>query len=409
MDEGEALEAGLLPALEKGLKDRTKSSFLENPLLLSIFIATYKSSPDIPSKKHLFYEAVFEALYTRHDALTKTGFIRKKHISDKDEFMQFMQHFSSITYWEEEYNWRKEELLERIKQVKGRASLQFNNDELIQDLTVSVPLWTEDEGEYAFSHRSFQEYFTCLYIKNHLNKKDFYTQILKDIKNEYAPREVEHLLNLLEEIDQVAYYKYFYIPLFEEYAKRLPENFTDFLNNNIKFVYPLGTAKQLVEKLMETPSFQSYKNNAGTLTEAREMAREMAMEMARETKKGPTTKHPDKEPYICHVFFLSFVTTSTPFKFSGLPLIKGRILSKILSGTMTLYDEPIITFIEQNTTSGTWIPLADIPQEVKQLWEESKCIDAYKAHRDDIIKKIDKAKKVVDKAEQNKGKSLADY
>ena len=54
------------------------NSFLTNPLLLSLYILTFKSNADIPAKKHIFYRRVIQALFSEHDSQTKVGYIRQK-------------------------------------------------------------------------------------------------------------------------------------------------------------------------------------------------------------------------------------------------------------------------------------------------------------------------------------------
>ncbi len=41
------------------------SSFLTNPLLLSLYVLTFQSNPDIPSKKYIFYRRVVQASFFR--------------------------------------------------------------------------------------------------------------------------------------------------------------------------------------------------------------------------------------------------------------------------------------------------------------------------------------------------------
>jgi predicted NACHT family NTPase len=59
--------------------DQSKfSSFLKNPLLLTLYILTYKNSSEIPSKASVFYRRVIDSLFIEHDSKTKVGFQREK-------------------------------------------------------------------------------------------------------------------------------------------------------------------------------------------------------------------------------------------------------------------------------------------------------------------------------------------
>lgn len=54
------------------------SSFLANPLLLSMFILTFNRYPDLPKNHINFYYRVFDTLYYDHDNKTKGGFRRQR-------------------------------------------------------------------------------------------------------------------------------------------------------------------------------------------------------------------------------------------------------------------------------------------------------------------------------------------
>ena len=250
LDYGEDIKKGLLESLNNALnnQDSNVKTFLTNPLLLSIYILTYKNSPNIPDKKSKFYERVLNALYYQHDATTKVGFIRKRvsELSD-DQIDKVLKKFSFSTYVGSNYSWDKSTLIKKIKGVKEKFNLEFSTDNFINDLTVSIALWAENDGEYTFSHRSFQEYFTALYIKDSKAKKDIYTKLLRQFLKKNIRLEINNLLLLLEEIDEEAFVEYFKLPLFEEVNAILKNNPKDFLSHHLLGLYSLGCPEQIVK------------------------------------------------------------------------------------------------------------------------------------------------------------------
>ena len=69
MEEDErGIAKGLLESLKNGKNNPAVQSFLVNPLLLSIYINTYKHSPEIPNKKSMFYRKAIDALFYIHDS-----------------------------------------------------------------------------------------------------------------------------------------------------------------------------------------------------------------------------------------------------------------------------------------------------------------------------------------------------
>ena len=92
-------------ALAKGLYSKYKS-FASNPLLLTMMFLTYDANAEIPEKKYLFYERVFETLFFKHDA-TKECY--KRELKSKLQYDLFQTVFSCFccqTYYSNKYKFR---------------------------------------------------------------------------------------------------------------------------------------------------------------------------------------------------------------------------------------------------------------------------------------------------------------
>jgi hypothetical protein len=142
------------------------TSFLSNPLLLSIMLLTYGENSEIPSKLSIFYNQAFEALFLRHDAY-KGGFSRSRLTTlDIQDFSRVFSVFSLQTYDRREFKMPRTACLNYIEKSKQSLTLDFSTEHYLEDLLSAACLLTEEGLEIAFSHRSFQEYFVALHISS---------------------------------------------------------------------------------------------------------------------------------------------------------------------------------------------------------------------------------------------------
>ena len=150
-------------ALDENLYERHKS-FASNPLLLNIMLLTYDNYAEIPEKLHLFYANAFETLYSKHDA-TKAGYRRElKSELSYDSFKKIFSYFCFITYAQAKTEFSYDELVAFLKKVSINK-LTFNIECYIFDLVNSLCVLYKEGLHYKFAHRSFQEYFTALFLK----------------------------------------------------------------------------------------------------------------------------------------------------------------------------------------------------------------------------------------------------
>jgi hypothetical protein len=161
-----------LEDLETSLYKKNQS-FLSNPLLLSIMVITYASSGDVPDRISTFYENAYIALFERHDIL-KGAFKRDKRCNlDISDFKKIFSAFSALSANVRFNRERKNSLrfpktaaLKFIKKAKeiSIVSNDFNHEDFLEDCLRAVCLLLEDGLEITYAHRSFQEYFTAVFI-----------------------------------------------------------------------------------------------------------------------------------------------------------------------------------------------------------------------------------------------------
>jgi hypothetical protein len=189
-----------------------------------LYILTFQSNADIPTKKYIFYRRVIQALFSEHDSKSKLGFARERKCNlNQEQFEEILKRFCFISYFYQKYSWDIDYLLSTLFEIKQKlSSIKFENQNFIDDLKLSIALWIEDNGSISFAHRSLQEYFVALYIKelNQDQKKKVYNRIIeRSLIDDNL--ETNNLISLCEEMDLVNYYKYYYIPLLKEINEQI--------------------------------------------------------------------------------------------------------------------------------------------------------------------------------------------
>lgn len=242
IDYDENIKAQFCKALEESLYEKHRS-FASNPLLLNIMLLTYDNYAEIPEKLHLFYANAFDTLYSKHDA-TKGGY--KRELKSKLSFDNFKKAFSNfcfITYYQGKVEFTYDELFSFLKKSQMK-NIEFDVEAFIDDLVNSICVIYKDGLNYRFAHRSFQEYFARIFLKElsddnlskmsiGLIKKDSYRAIhdnVFDMLYDMCEERVEQNIfsPLLEEIEsecEIEKYDFYYVkfePIFE----------FDFFNSN---------------------------------------------------------------------------------------------------------------------------------------------------------------------------------
>lgn len=176
MDEQQAAE--LIERLEydgkvkdkflKEAKDRlfkTHKTFLSNPLLCIMMLVTFDQTGHIPTKRHVFFEKAFDALFSMHDT-AKEGVYKRKTYSNLsvDEFRNCMSAFCIVTYLKEQFVFTRSEFREALSAALDLEKLSVNIDDLTSDMIESTCLVQIEGTDYVFTHRSFQEYFAAVFV-----------------------------------------------------------------------------------------------------------------------------------------------------------------------------------------------------------------------------------------------------
>lgn len=196
--------------------------FLSNPLLLSLFIITYsQNSSEIPNQLSSFYSNVTDALFSKHDTVSKNSFHRRlKTQIDREQFKSTLFKFSFLSTMEYSYSFNQDKLDEYFKKIKGKYNLNFDNSAFTQDMTKSLALWILDGGEYRFSHRSLQEYYFAKSVSLFTEKQKslFYHQLMTNFTSHsnVGFRGISLKLRLLHELDKNFFEHHFILPFYKD-------------------------------------------------------------------------------------------------------------------------------------------------------------------------------------------------
>lgn len=216
-------EGELRANLKKELENQTIPLYeiIITPLQVILLIISYKEFGNIPPKLHLFYYHVFDALYEKHDA-TKLGYNRAK-LSNlaKDDFLRVLSYFSFTGYLKNKISYSDLELDEALFDAKEfyKASFSFEVQDFKQDLISSTSLLLKDGLEYSLIHKSFQEFFAAVFIRELTDQKQ--KRILETIITQ------DLLFTFCLDMFESNVHKHLFLPLVEQHKN-------EYLNHEFK-------------------------------------------------------------------------------------------------------------------------------------------------------------------------------
>lgn len=192
------------------------STFLKDvvtsPLLLTLFIITYKSTQCNPDNLSEFYSVIFPTMLYRHDRM-KIGFERERESGLSDyKFQKIFESLCFILLADNKTRFSQnnfEDALNKSLKIENEASELENK--IINDIVLITALIVKDGfNAYAYTHKSIQEYFSASYISRCPEnlKIKFYTSVANDYKKYLHWQNVLFFLNVL---DNYSYKKHYLI------------------------------------------------------------------------------------------------------------------------------------------------------------------------------------------------------
>jgi NACHT domain len=181
--------------------------FLENPLMVTIMLLTYDQSKDIPTKRSAFYRRAFEALYERHDA--SKGIFRRDHHAGlpMDEFERIFSVFCFGTYTNGKLQIPESDLVPLFKEACKISDIDENPADIAKDAHESACLLVKEGHDYVFCHRSFQEYFVAVFLR------DYRSDDIQELYDSALSRgQGENVIEFIYEMDRHSFDVNYVIP-----------------------------------------------------------------------------------------------------------------------------------------------------------------------------------------------------
>lgn len=233
--------------------------FLTNPLLVSLLFTAFEHKHVIPFKKYLFYRQVYDANFESHDLTKGESYTHDKYSNlEIDDFHRVLRHIGFNCFKEQKIEFSKDEILKLILESKTFcAGLSFKESDFLQDILITVPLFTQDGNYYRWCHKSLQEYFAAQFI--YLDSKEKQNDILLRLYNHQNLEKFVNVLDLYYDMDYKTFRNTIELKLLSEFIDFYNSNYLEF--NNIIDLPLIDKRKELMF-LMKSFLFKaSYKGN----------------------------------------------------------------------------------------------------------------------------------------------------
>lgn len=144
---------------------RKHTDFASSPLLLTMMLMTFHDFASVPEKIHIFYGQVYEVLFNKHDVAKSGYYVRStKTALEIDDFSRLLEVFSLSSYIESAFQFTQSSALNYCGEAIKFCDLEVEKSAFLEDLLRAVCILIRDGSEISYTHRSFQEYFTALFI-----------------------------------------------------------------------------------------------------------------------------------------------------------------------------------------------------------------------------------------------------
>lgn len=207
--------------LVKALKESPLKvdELLTTPLMVTLFVMTYRAKLIIPDSLSKFYEELFSVLIYKHDR-TKPGYQREfKSGLNESELQEWFEILCFISKNENKLVFNsRQDLLDCIKKSISKKFQKEDPSALLEDISKNLCLIIRDGNNYSFIHRSIQEFFVASFFKKRPQDLAEKTYEHLDIKSTKYKAEIR----FLSEIDSYRYKKYLLKPSLENFFRIYP-------------------------------------------------------------------------------------------------------------------------------------------------------------------------------------------
>lgn len=206
--------------LKASIKESTSEikGLLKTPLMVTLFVMTYRAILEIPETQSEFYRSLFSILTTRHDK-TKPGYKRplSSNLSEV-QLQNLFEEFCFITGNNNKLVIGYAEVIDIINKCIENQSFKASATTVLEDFSKVVCLLLKDGLSYTFIHKSIQEYFYASYIikKPESAKIKFYSYYSINSRIYF---QLPYAIYFLEVEDTYSYYKHLRLKVLKEYIE----------------------------------------------------------------------------------------------------------------------------------------------------------------------------------------------
>ncbi|WP_060874953.1 NACHT domain-containing protein [Myroides odoratus] len=206
--------------------------YLNSPLLVSLLYAAFEYKQKVPFEKHNFYRQVFDSLYESHDLSKGDSFEREKHTKlTLDEFHKVLRVLAfNCLKKDNKIEFNKDEFIKIIEATKDKCpDFNFSVSDLMKDLVVTVPIFSQDGLYYRWSHKSLQEYFAAQFV--YCDAKENQKILLEHIAFHDNNSTFYNVLDLYSSIDSEFFNNTVVYKLLKDYFQFLNNSFLNIPDN----------------------------------------------------------------------------------------------------------------------------------------------------------------------------------
>ncbi|RUT71734.1 NACHT domain-containing protein [Flavobacterium cupreum] len=246
---------------------------LNIPLFLSLYIVSYNSrNTDLSNKKSIFFRNILDALFSQHDSASKLGYVREKVSNlNKDEIEKVSSILAFRLLFSSRFEVSKDQVFSEFELIKNTSHLNFENEKLLFDLTITVNILIKSENYYLFPHILLLEYLAAIFISrlDSLSKVNFYERLYHTTKTYLSI----NLFEFLYELDERSFVQQFMLPnlkkiIYQNNWKKVIEiddfqlqTFFEFIHNTLRPIkVNEGVSKEELDLLLESLNLEYGKD-----------------------------------------------------------------------------------------------------------------------------------------------------
>lgn len=233
------------------LKNEPIKELARTPLLLTMLCLMFKEIYDIPKNRTELYEEAFNALLTKWDSsrsIERGGIYKKLGLKNKKGLLSYVavQAFAQDQYFirQERLESLIKDFIQHLPDVDAEL-LHADAEAVLKTIETQHGLFVERANRvYSFSHLTFQEYFTAVYIVDQRDEETLKRLIDQHIGDDKWLEVILLVAGMLPKADD------FLFVIRKKISEGIDPKLADFLNEATSVVKPTMTFPQYESRVL---------------------------------------------------------------------------------------------------------------------------------------------------------------